>query len=136
MAPKTTRLISKRSHPGQFSSKGAPLEGRLFKNSSTMPSSRISPIQRGTSRPLGKSRKNARSEAFPRKLRRLRGKMRTGEGNVSAPLNTTREKAASNANQSSDLRQKMRKPTPYQIASMITKKMVSRAGYPLAAKPL
>jgi len=51
-------------------------------------------------------------------------------------LNITRKKAASSANQSSDLRQKMRKPTAHQIAVMIAREMVSRAAYPLTEKPL
>jgi hypothetical protein len=36
----------------------------------------------------------------------------------------------------SDLRQKMRKPIPHQIAAMITERMVTRAAYPLAEKPM
>src|SRR5260370_24525611 len=75
----------------------------------------------------------------------LRGKARIGEASASAEgtllfdrevtLNITRTKAASSANQSSDLRQKMMKPTPYQIAAVITLRMVSRAAYPLADRP-
>ena len=51
-------------------------------------------------------------------------------------LNITRTKAASSANQSSDLRQKMKKPTEYQIAEVITMKMVSRVANPLTERPM
>src|SRR6266568_3725888 len=110
-----------------------------------MTSSRISPIQRGTSRPLGKSRKNAKREVRPRKLTRLKGKEKTGEESASTKVglpdegvveDITRKKAASSASQSSDLRQKMMKPTAHQIAAMITEKMVNKAAYPLADKPV
>src|SRR5438034_5046201 len=101
-----------------------------------MTSNKINTIKRGTSHPLGKSTKNKPIEALPRKLSRLKGKMRTEEGSASPPLASTSEKAASSASQSSDLRQNRRKPTPYQIASTITKKMVSKAAYPRAGNPL
>jgi hypothetical protein len=42
-------------------------------------------------------------------------------------LNITRKKAVKRANHSSDLRQKMRKPIPLQIATMIVEKSVSKA---------
>src|SRR5437660_755990 len=108
-----------------------------------MTSNRISPIQRGTSRPLGKSTKNTTRETCPRKLTRLRGKSRAGEASASATRelydrvvpDITRKKAASSASQSSDLRQKMRKLTAHQIAAVIAKKMVSRAAYSLTEKP-
>src|SRR5258706_13827646 len=99
-------------------------------------SSRIAPIQRGTSRPLGKSTRNIAREAFLRKLTKPKGNASAGEGRVSGPLNSTRNKAASSANQSSDLRQNRRKPTAYQITSMSTKKTVSTPAYVLAEKPL
>jgi hypothetical protein len=41
-------------------------------------------------------------------------------------LDITRKKAASSASQSSDLRQKMKKPTAHQIVATIMKKMVNK----------
>src|SRR6202165_4946960 len=138
--------VSSMSHPGQCASKGDEGEGNVPTNAWMMQSSRISPIQRGTSRPLGKSRKNAKREVCPRKSMRLRGKERAGETSASTAgvllfekvvtLNIPRKKAACSANQSSDRRQKMKKPTPYQMAEVITLKMVSRAASPLTERPM
>src|SRR5436853_220196 len=61
-----------------IASKGEEVEGKLSKNAWMMKSSRISLIQRGTSRPLGKSRKNTPREIPPRKFMRLRGIERAG----------------------------------------------------------
>jgi hypothetical protein len=50
-------------------------------------------------------------------------------------MNITRKKAGNKANQSSDLRQKMRKPIPLHTNMITTKKIVRKAAYSLAEKP-
>ena len=52
--------------------------GRVLIPAGTFVQGRISHIQRGTSRPLGKSRKNAKREVTPRKLTRPKGKAKKG----------------------------------------------------------
>ena len=47
----------------------------------------------------------------------------------------TRKNAANNANQSSDLRQKMKKPTAHQTAVQSAQKKVNRAAYTLTELP-
>src|SRR6266567_1983264 len=103
MATRSTPKTSRESHPGQFASKDDTGEGKLWKHSQMMTSSSVSPIQRGISRPLGKSSKNTKREVCPRKPKRLKGKAKTGKASantkVGSPdegviLNITRKKAA------------------------------------------
>src|SRR5258708_20348709 len=85
MAERGTRKISREdSQAGHCSMKGAVGEGKLLKKAVMTTSSRISPIQRGASRPLGKSRKNTTREAYPSNPTRPAGKARAGKATASA----------------------------------------------------